>query len=247
MTGPDDPTRRVRALVAQRRDPVKPGSIINLLQCVCAAAAQDLAASGTAISMMTTDGKNAVGAASDATSERLDELQFMLGEGPSQEAFDTRRPVLITDITTVMTRWPIYAPALHDDHVEAVFAFPLQIGAVRLGVLAVFRDHTGALTSGQLVDALAFADVAINAVLDQHEQADAPDGSTGLDEAVNDRAGLFQAQGVVMVQLGVGIRESAARIRAHAYAHDRRLGDVARDVVTHELIFKPDSPGPTQS
>jgi GAF domain-containing protein/ANTAR domain-containing protein len=242
VTCPDDAVRRIRARVARHRDPAEPASILSLLQRVCGAAAQTLSASGTAISMMTTDGNHEVGVASDAVSERLDELQFVLGEGPCQEAFDSRRPVLVPDVTTAMTRWPVFAPALRDDHVEAVFAFPLQIGAVRLGVLGVFRDRPGALTSGELVDAFAFVEVTIDAVLDQHERTGTGDGGTDLAEAVNDRASLFQAQGVVMVQLGVGIRESAARIRAHAYAYDRRLGDVARDVVTHRLIFKPDSP-----
>jgi AmiR/NasT family two-component response regulator len=60
------------------------------------------------------------------------------------------------------------------------------------------------------------------------------------DEAIEDRAELFQAQGMVMVQLGISIGEAMARMRAYAYAHDRRLSEVARDVVARRLRFDPD-------
>ena len=42
-----------------------------------------------------------------------------------------------------------------------------------------------------------------------------------------DQSVLYQAQGMVMVQLGVDLAEAMARLRAHAYAVDRRLADVA--------------------
>jgi hypothetical protein len=45
---------------------------------------------------------------------------------------------------------------------------------------------------------------------------------------------------MVMVQLGVSIGEAMARMRAYAYAQDRRLSDVARDVVARRLCFDPD-------
>ena len=50
---------------------------------------------------------------------------------------------------------------------------------------------------------------------------------------------MFQAQGMVMVQLGISIGEAMARMRAYAYAHDRRLSEVARDVVARRLRFDP--------
>jgi hypothetical protein len=45
------------------------------------------------------------------------------------------------------------------------------------------------------------------------------------------RAEIDQATGMLTVQLGVGVAEAFARLRAHAYASDRRLAHVARDIV----------------
>jgi hypothetical protein len=46
---------------------------------------------------------------------------------------------------------------------------------------------------------------------------------------------------MIIAQLGV-TAAAFARLRAYAYAHDRRLGDVARDVVARRLRFEPDPP-----
>jgi AmiR/NasT family two-component response regulator len=41
-----------------------------------------------------------------------------------------------------------------------------------------------------------------------------------------------------MIQLGVTIEEAFLRLRAYAFAHDRRLPDVAADVVARRLRFE---------
>jgi GAF domain/ANTAR domain len=232
-----------RALIAGQPDRVGGGGTAGLLRRVCGVAVQALSASGAGVSMMTAQGGGrGVVAASDPGSARLEELQFTLGEGPCVDAYASRRPVLISDLAGgAMARWPAYAPAVHDNGVRAVFAFPLQIGAARLGVLDVFRDRVGALTADELRRAVVLADVTVAALLDHHEQDDGGDaGRADLDEAIEDRAELFQAQGMVMVQLGISIGEAMARMRAYAYAENRRLGEVAHDIVARRLRFDQD-------
>jgi hypothetical protein len=204
---------------------------------LCGAAARALSASGSGLTVMVKDGTRAVTTASDLATERLEELQLTLGEGPCVDAYASRRPVLIPDLTSAMARWPVYAPAVHAAGVRAVFAFPLQIGAARLGMLDVFRTETGMLTADQLTLALTFAEVAVATLLDG--PGDARTGETGgwLDDPLGSRADLFQAQGMIMVQLGSNLAEAMARMRAYAYAHDRRLGEVALDIVARRLTF----------
>ncbi|MEV0902740.1 GAF domain-containing protein [Actinoplanes sp. NPDC049802] len=234
----------VRGLIAAQ--PGRNGGIVDHLRCVCQAAAGALSASGTGISVLTDDGTRGVYAASDPLSEKVEELQFLLGEGPCLDAFDGRRPVLITDLAgEAMTRWPVYGPEAHNRGVRAVFAFPLQIGAARLGVLDVFRDRAGRLSEQHLADALCFADVTVEALLDrQRDDAAAPGepADDSVTDAVGNRAELFQAQGMVMVQIRGSITDAAARIRAYAYAENRSLGEVSRDIVAGDLCFEADRP-----
>ncbi len=44
---------------------------------------------------------------------------------------------------------------------------------------------------------------------------------------------------MVTVQIGVTVTDALARLRAYAYAHDRRLADVATDVVARRLRLDP--------
>ncbi|GLZ00679.1 GAF and ANTAR domain-containing protein [Actinoplanes sp. NBRC 103695] len=239
----DDRKSVIADLVA--RQPAEPAGTAGLLRRVCRAAAKALSASGTGLSVMTEDGVRAATAASDPISERIEDLQFVLGEGPCMDAFASRRPVLVPDLDELGcgagSRWPFYAPAARRDGLRAVFAFPLQVGAARLGVMDVFRERAGPLSGEELADALDFAEVTVAALLDQQE-----DTGRGGVPAVDDgddiglRSELFQAQGMVMVQLEVSLVEAMARIRAYAYAEDRHLADVARDIVARRLSFDRD-------
>lgn len=232
-----DRVTSIRALIAAQ--PGRSDDTTDYLRRVCQAAARTLSASGTGISMLTDDGLRGVCAASDPHSERIDELQFLLGEGPCIDAFESRRPVLVPDLADgAAARWPMYGPAAQAGGVCAVFAFPLQMGAARLGVLDVFRESPGELSTDQLNDAVTFADITMAALLDQHEAS----GSSALADAVDHSAELFQAQGMVMVQIGGTISEAMARMRAYAFAEGRGLGDVARDVVARRLQFDRDHP-----
>jgi AmiR/NasT family two-component response regulator len=57
------------------------------------------------------------------------------------------------------------------------------------------------------------------------------------------RAEIDQATGMLTVQLGVSAAEAFARLRAYAYAQDRRLAEVAGDIVARRLRLSPDLPG----
>jgi AmiR/NasT family two-component response regulator len=63
-------------------------------------------------------------------------------------------------------------------------------------------------------------------------------GGQPTDLAVH-RAEIDQATGMLTEQLGVGIAEAFARLRAYAYANDLRLGEVARDIVARRLRLSP--------
>jgi hypothetical protein len=240
MTGPGDPYERARALMArQPRGASRPDDVADHLRRLCAAVVDGLAASGAGLSVLARGGTRGIVAASDPRSEALEEMQFVLGEGPCIEALARRRPVLVGDVRAVgRTRWPAYAAELLGTGTGAVFAFPLQIGAAELGVLDVFRNEAGPLSTDRVTYALIFADLAVGMLLDA--QRISPDGvlAQGLDGAVARGAELFQAQGMVMVQLGLGAADALSRIRAYTFAEGRPLQDVARDIVERRIHFE---------
>ena len=70
-------------------------------------------------------------------------------------------------------------------------------------------------------------------------QHGAPDGAAadGVHEALAYRMQVYQAQGMVMVDLGVTLAEAMARLRGHAFASGRSVTDVARDVIAGKIVM----------
>lgn len=219
------------------------GGPFGRMERLCSALTRSLPARGVGVSVLTDDTyRGATVAASDLVSRRLDELQFTLGEGPCIDAYASRRPVLEPDLFGHgSSRWPGYAAAAQEEGVRAVFAFPLQIGAARAGALDIYRNEPGSLDRAALTQAETFADVAMSLLLDS-QTATGVGAGADLDDALAHRLEVYQAQGMVMVDLGVSLDEAMARLRAHAYAHTRTLTDVARDVVEGSLWLSKDQP-----
>jgi ANTAR domain len=190
--------------------------------------------------------------ATDGVSERLAELQLTLGEGPVPDVYATGAPVLASDLgdTDIDRRWPVFAQAARGAGAAAIFAFPLQIGAIRSGVLGLYRGQAAPLSALQFGDALIFADTATLLLLGtQHHAANgvpASPGPAGQPATLAlGHAEIDQAAGMLTEQLGVSITNAYLRLRAYAFVNDLRLTDVARDIVARRLRLRPD-PGASQ-
>lgn len=222
----------------------------TLGQRICQACVDGLDVDGAAISLLTTSSSRETLWATDPTAELLEDLQFALNEGACMEAARTGRPVLVPDLhhSTHAARWPIFASAVAEQtRIGALFALPLQWGAVNLGVLDLYRIAPGEFGDAQWRDAVAAADTAALMLLGQRTSPRAPDallhsGDAGgwLEDGLGHRAEVHQATGMVLVQLGISATDALARLRAHAFAHQRLLIDVARDVVDRRLVFTED-------
>ena len=167
----------------------------------------------------------------------MEDRQFTLGEGPGLDATVSGVPVLVPDLDASRGRWPEFVRAATDLGVHAVFAFPLQIGVISVGRLMAHRGRPGALSDGQVGDALALAGAVTIALLNRQAPGPDPAGPapTGWAAPTTYRAEVHQATGIVSVQLGVGLAEALVRLRAHAWAGGRLLAEVAADVVAHRL------------
>jgi hypothetical protein len=174
----------------------------------------------------------------------LEDLQFTVGQGPGLEAVAAGAPVLAADLRDHAARWPGFVPGALELEVHAVFAFPLRIGAISVGVLTAHRALPGPLVDGRLADALALAD-AVSVLLlhwapeDTGAEATRECGTRpGSAQPAAHRAEVHQATGMISVQLNVSLADALVRLRAHAYAQDRPIAEVAGDVVARRLRFQ---------
>jgi GAF domain-containing protein len=211
----------------------EPASVIDR---VCVAATHVLSLSGAGLSLMV-DGelRGTVGGTGPGI-EVIQELQLSLGQGPCVDAWRSGEPVTESDLADPpLARWPAFARAAAEEGVRAVFAFPLRVGAIRIGVLALYRDHAGGLSADEFADGLVLAEVAMQMVLGLQAGAE-PDALHALLAGQPTYwAEVHQATGMVSAQLGVTLDEAFVRLRATSFAENRQLREVAADVVARRL------------
>jgi len=212
----------------------------TLPQLLCEEVVAEVPVTGACLSSIQDAGTAGLVAASDDTAAEQRLLQFQLGEGPAIDAFTTGRLVQQADLAAWgSTRWPSYTPAALDAGIAAVFAFPLQIGGIRLGVLDLCRDSPGWLDDDSLTRALHFVDAAV-AVLLHLEGGE--HGIPATEETIDDWLGaspeVHQATGMVSAQAAVGLTEALLLMRARAFTSKRSLTEVARDVVAKLVRFE---------
>ena len=213
---------------------------------LCAAAVTGVGVDGAGVTVMVSATVREAVHATDGIAAELEELQLTLGEGPCVDAFTGGGPALAVDlhVPEYLARWPAFAPAAVDRGARAVFALPLQIGAIRLGVLDLYRTRPGPLTPHELADALGYAETAGILLLDTAAgaQIDTAELAWQHDDPTAHQAVVHQATGMILVQLGVSAEAAFARLRGYAFAHARPLSEVARSVVDRRLRFAPDPP-----
>ncbi len=205
---------------------------------LCELCADILVMTGAGIMLMSGDIPRGSICSSDRTSALIEDLQYTLGEGPCVDAYQYDHPVVEPDLAAKgASRWFAFTPQAVLAGAQAVFGFPLRVGAIRIGAINLYRDRPGSLSGEQYADALVLAGVAARAVLSM--QADAPVGLLGaeLESGSDFRFVVHQASGMVSAQLDVSVTEALIRMRAYAFSHDRYLAAVAEDVVARRLRF----------
>jgi len=198
---------------------------------LCSGCVEVLDVSGAGITLMGGDQAGPVCVSSELV-QTLEDYQFASGQGPCRDAFDRRLPVLAERMDAgPALSWPFFTDLAVGLGIGAVFAYPLSSDGATVGVMTVYQRRAGLLTVRQHDDAVALAEVIGEALLSL--QADAEDGmlADGLDEAVRYRAEIYQASGMVSVQLGISPADALVRIRAFAFANDVPIDVAASDIV----------------
>lgn len=182
--------------------------------------------------------------ASDTTAARIDELQFDLGEGPRWQALQTRRPVMLPHVkSNGHSGWPVFSKAILDYDVAAIYVFPLQLGAMDVGVIELYSTTPGSLSHGDYSMALQLADTAAWQML-RHILTAAPGDNADTIDPDRDKSPLsrrevHQATGMVLAQAGTSATDALLLLRAHAFSQGLTVREVSRDVVNKKINFTP--------
>ncbi len=211
---------------------------------VCALCVALLPITGAGISVVTVEGSQPIHA-TDTTATRLADLCQSTGDGPGREAIRLGRPVVVPALHLVEPdRWPMFTSTALGLGARSLYAFPLQLGAIRLGVLNMYRIETGLLQGDDLDNALTLADAATYLLLRQPFDGDGDDPGL-VAQLIGAQGVVHQAAGMLVAQLDVDIETAFLRLRSHSYAHERSVRDVAQDIVDRVLRLSADGDATT--
>lgn len=174
-------------------------------------------------------------ASSSERSEALELLQSQHDEGPCFESYHRGKPVFSEDLVADRGRWPVFAPVAVEKGFHSVQAIPMRVRDVTVGALNLFRTERGRIAAQDLPIGQAMADIAAIALLQERAVREAHGVVGHLQGALNSRVVIEQATGVLAERGHVGVDTAFARMRVHARNHNRRLSDVARELIDGRL------------
>lgn len=190
-------------------------------------AREALPVTGVGLSWMKDEIPGALLAATDERARLLEDLQFTLGEGPCTRSVATGRPVLVDDLGQSGRAWPAYTASAVAAGVAAVFAIPLRVGDLTIGVLNLYRDTPGPLPAEALNEALAFGTVGTWVLL--HLNTALRDGEVA--EQLAERFAVHRAAQLTAVELSLPVKAALNILRARARAEERPLAELAQDLL----------------
>ncbi len=174
--------------------------------------------------------------ASDPIAARVDELQFDLGEGPCWDAMRLGRPILEPDLRSrPSTVWPAFSAAVLDQNVSSLFAFPLTVGALRIGAVDLYAVNHVDLNPVQTQQAQSMADAVGKHVLRRALNeigGDYEDTGNAFSRRI-----IHQATGMVLAQLRIPGDDALLIIQGQAFATGKTMMEIAEDVVELRLNF----------
>lgn len=230
------PTGAVDAVLAHLWDVLENGEhLAEVLQRLTGIAAR-LFPSGyeASITIIATDDEPATIAATNPDVLRLDKAQFESGAGPCLEAARIRTPVG-TDLEGARQRWPLFAKAAEEMGVYGYLSAPLVNGR---GVIGSFNLYSRTEERFDAVDAALltlFTNAALAAVADAERYRTARDLADELRAALETRAEIDHALGILMSRHRIPASEAWTLISRQSQNQNVKVRELAGQIIAEAL------------
>lgn len=174
--------------------------------------------------------------ASSAEEARLLELyELQNNEGPCLDCFRSGHPVARDDLHAMRASWPAFTEQLQGLGFHSAQALPMRLREETIGALNLFRLEPGRLSEADLGIGQAMADVATVGLIQERAIAASELLATQLQTALSSRVQLEQAKGVLAQRAGLPMDDAFRVMRTYARSHNRRLSDVAAQIIDGTL------------
>lgn len=177
------------------------------------------------------DGQPFTVASSDAFAAQIDEIQYDTDEGPCLHALRTGRTVQIDDLAAER-RWERFGPAALAHGMVSSLSLPLTVDGHVAAALNLYARSPRAFSAADADMARALAAQCTAALEVSLHRTDQALLREQLGAALRSRAVIDQALGILMAQQRCTAREAFELLRQASQHRNRKLREVAADVVT---------------
>ena len=208
--------------------------IVDFLQGLSADSVEILGAEAAGV--MLADGRGGLRliASSDERMRLLELFELQGAQGPCLDAFSTGRAVQ-AGAADSRIRWPDFAPRASDSGFRMMCAVPLRVRTDVIGAMNLFRGTDAPFTADEMDIAQAMAEMAAIGLIQERAIRKRTVLTEQLQNALTSRVILEQAKGMLAEYLKMSVDDAFQLLRNYARTRNRKLSDVARDVVDRKI------------
>jgi GAF domain-containing protein len=169
----------------------------------------------------------------EAEAPEIDRAQYETGRGPCVDAYRTGE-ILRIDDTGSDARWPEFAAAAAAHGVRSTLSLPLHTDDAILGALNLYSREPSAFDGNDQI-VTVFVASAATSLANSHAYWAAQTLSEQLQEALESRATIEQAKGILIAEHRCSPDEAFAMLKLRSQNQNRKLREIAADVVAEAM------------
>ena len=208
--------------------------IVDFLQGLSADSVEILRAEAAGVMLADPRGGLRLIASSDERMRLLELFELQGAQGPCLDAFASGRAVQAS-VADSRARWPVFAPRACGAGFQVMCAVPLRVRTHVIGALNLFRGSDEPFTDTEIEIAEAMAKMAAIGLIQDRAVRERNLLTEQLQAALNSRVVIEQAKGMLAEYLKMSVDDAFRLLRSYTRDHNRKLSDVARDVVDRKI------------
>lgn len=176
-----------------------------------------------------------------ASSERvwnIDQDQYVAGDGPCLEAARTRREVR-TGVAEAERRWPHFSRSARTAGVESYLSCPLLIDEDFVGTMNLYSEQPHGFADFDVALLRLYLTAASAAIANARRYNRARELATQLSQAMDTRAVIDQAIGVMMARTGMTAERAFAELSQRSQNTNVKLREIAAQLVANQHRTQP--------
>ena len=208
--------------------------VVDFLHGLSADSVEILRAAAAGVMLADARGGLRLIASSDERMRLLELFELQGAQGPCLDAYSSGRAIQASAADS-RARWPVFAPRASGAGFQMMCAVPLRVRTDVIGALNLFRGNDEPFTGAEMEIAQAMAEMAAIGLIQERALRERNLLAAQLQAALNSRVIIEQAKGMIAEYLEMSVDNAFAVLRKYARHHNRKLSEVAGDVVDRRV------------